>query len=335
MAAGSPPTTVLDVVGLNVAFRTSEGTVPVVSDVSFELHEGLTLGLVGESGSGKTVTSLALLGLIRPPVGDVSGSVRIGGRDILALSDAELRAVRGREIAMIFQEARRSLDPSFTVGSQIASVARRHLGLSRRQAWKRAVEMLDLVQIPGAANRARDYPHQFSGGMCQRVMLAMALSSEPRVLIADEPTTALDVTVQAQVLELLRELQRDLGLSILFITHDLGVVAELCDRVSVMYAGQVVETGPVSGLFRAPRHPYMAGLLGALPQAATADRRLGGIPGAVPRPSDFPAGCRFGPRCSSAADGCTEQTQTLLPAPTDDHLVRCTRSSQLSLRGIS
>ncbi len=333
-SGGMSDSPVLTVSDLTVEFDTEVGTAVVVQGVDFVLQRGQILGLVGESGSGKSVTSLAMLGLIRSPPGRVtSGEVRFEGRDLLTLPAAEMRDVRGKELALIFQEPRRSLDPSFSVGYQIAEVARRHLGLSRREAWARAVESLDMVQIPESARRAREYPHTFSGGMCQRVMLAMALVCRPKVLIADEPTTALDVTVQAQMLDLLRELQGELGLAILLITHDLGVVAGACERVAVMYAGQIVETAPVREIFRNPQHPYTAGLLASLPQNHVGSGELGAIPGVVPSPHAWPEGCRFHPRCSHALDICRGDEAPLLQvAP--DHQVRCVRSEALVLRGI-
>jgi peptide/nickel transport system ATP-binding protein len=324
----------LEVRGLTVEFDTEAGVAEVVRQVDLTLERGQTLGVVGESGSGKTVTALSILGLIRRPSGRItSGSVLLGDRDLLTLSRDELRDVRGKDVSMIFQEPRRSLDPAFKVGAQIAEVARRHLRLSRRDAWRRAVEMLDLVQIPHASARAHEYPHSFSGGMCQRVMLALALVGEPQVLIADEPTTALDVTVQSQVLALLESLQEQLGLAIMFITHDLGVVAEICDRVSVMYAGQVVEDAPVAELFQDPKHPYTEGLLASLPQAQVDARRLGAIPGVVPAAHSWPAGCRFNPRCRYAIDACRAEMPELDPVALDHH-ARCVRAAELTLRGV-
>ena len=326
---------ILQVCGLTVEYETEAGVAVVVDDVSLTLERGKTLGLVGESGSGKTVTSLSILGLIGPPAGRItSGSIWFDGRDLRTIPRPELREVRGREIAVIFQEPRRSLDPSFKVGAQIAEVARRHLKLSRQDAWARAIETLDLVRIPNAGKRAHEYPHTFSGGMCQRVMLAMALVSNPRVLIADEPTTALDVTVQAQVLELLRELQAQRGLSVLFITHDLSVVAEMSDRVAVMYAGHVVEEAPVRELFRHPRHPYTEGLLRSLPHTQQNARRLGAIPGVVPTALNWPPGCRFSPRCAYAEDKCA----STLPKLADvggAHVARCVRCEELHLEGVT
>jgi peptide/nickel transport system ATP-binding protein len=337
-----PP--LLDVEDLAVDMFTDRGPVRVVEEVGFTLAEGETFGLVGESGSGKTVTALAVLGMIGPPSGRVvEGAVRLDGRELRGLPPGELRRVRGREVGMIFQEPRRSLDPAFTVGDQIAETARAHLGLSRRDAWRKAVEMLDLVGIASADRRAREYPHQFSGGMAQRVMLAIALCCSPKVLIADEPTTALDVTVQAQVLDLVRDLQADLGLAVLFISHDLGVIAEMCDRVAVMYAGQIVEQAPVLDLFLHPRHPYTAALLESIPNAAAGGGaggdRLAAIPGVVPPAHDWPAGCRFHPRCAHATERCGAEAPALAALGAtngggDGRVARCLRVAELSLEGV-
>ncbi len=326
----------LRVEDLAVEFRVGGRWIRVVEDVQLTIDHGQTVGLVGESGSGKTVTSLAIMGLI----GDANariphGSVRLNGRELVGLPERELRKVRGSEIGMIFQEPRRSLNPAFNVGHQIAEVLTRHRGLSRRAAWDRAVELLDTVGIPTPERRARNYPHEFSGGMCQRVMLAIALACEPKLLIADEPTTALDVTVQAQMLRLMSDLQENLQLSILFITHDLGVVAEMCDVVGVMYAGQLVEVSPLYSLFEAPQHPYTEGLLASIPQAHKRTERLRSIPGMVPSPLDFPTGCRFHPRCSYCeTDRCTSSVPDLVKAP-DGRLTRCVRFDELDLRGIA
>jgi oligopeptide/dipeptide ABC transporter ATP-binding protein len=324
---------VLTVEGLTVELPTEQGPAMVVEGVDFKLEQGRTLGLVGESGSGKTVTALAVMGLMRSPLAKVTGIVRYGDRNLLELDAAALREVQGRHLAMIFQEPRRSLDPAFTVGEQIAEVARRHLKLSRRAARARAVEMLDIVGISQPAKRSREYPHTFSGGMCQRVMLAVALAAEPQVLIADEPTTALDVTVQALVLELLRDLGARMGLAILFITHDLAVVAEMCDAVGVMYAGQVVEYAPVRELFRQPRHPYTEGLLNSLPQLQDRTGALGAIPGAVPPPYSWPTGCRFHPRCQYAVEACAV-TKPALEVAGSGGSARCIRVGEITLKGL-
>jgi oligopeptide/dipeptide ABC transporter ATP-binding protein len=321
---------VLEVEGLAVDFFTEHGPVRVVEEAGFTLEKGKTFGLVGESGSGKTVTSLAVMGMVGPPSGRVAaGTVRLDGREIQDLSPREMTGIRGREMSMIFQEPRRSLDPAFTVGDQIAETVRAHSDASRRDAGRRAVEMLDLVGIPQAARRAREYPHQFSGGMAQRAMLAIALCCSPKVLIADEPTTALDVTVQAQVLDLIRELQDELGLAVLFISHDLGVIAEMCDRVAVMYAGQIVERSPADELFLRPQHPYTAALLQSIPNAAAGGDELAAIPGVVPPAHAWPDGCRFHPRCAHAVDRCRVETPALTGT------ARCLRLGEIELGGIT
>jgi oligopeptide/dipeptide ABC transporter ATP-binding protein len=308
------------------------GTARAVDGVSFDLRPGETLGIVGESGCGKTVTSLSILRLIPEPPGHIRpGSfIEFEGRNLLALAPKELRAIRGNQIAMIFQEPMTSLNPVFTVGDQIAEAAIVHQGLSRRSARARAVEMLTLVGIPDPAERVDHYPHQMSGGMRQRVMIAMALVCRPKVLIADEPTTALDVTIQAQILELLDRLQRELGMAIMLITHDLGVVAGTADRVVVMYAGQVVEQATTAALFARPMHPYTEGLLASIPRLDTPPARergrLHSIPGQVPAATAWPAGCRFHPRCPYAWDRCATEEPPLLDAGTGEpgaHTVRC------------
>ena len=307
--AGTPGTSgfgdvVLEVDDLVTTFRTPDGVAPAVDGVSFEVRAGETLGVVGESGCGKSVTALSILGLVPSPPGCVErGTALLGDRDLLALPERTLADVRGNEIAMIFQEPMTSLNPVLTVGYQIAETVRRHDGGTRPGAMRRAVEMLDLVGIPEAARRAREYPHQLSGGMRQRAMIAMALSCEPKVLIADEPTTALDVTIQAQVLDLIRELQGRLGTAVILITHDLGVIAETAHRVVVMYAGRKVEEADVTTLFDAPLHPYTRGLLASVPtldalrDGAAGERRLAEIPGIVPKLAGLPDGCAFAPRC--------------------------------------
>ncbi|MFI0793895.1 ABC transporter ATP-binding protein [Micromonospora rubida] len=328
----------LEVRDLAVSFPTATGGwLPVVENVSFTLGEGESAALVGESGSGKTVTSLAVMGLAGVSGGRItSGSVTFDGRELTALPEREWQRLRGPGLGMIFQQPIRSLNPAFTVGDQIAESARRHLGLDRRKARARAVEMLELVQIPRAAERVNDYPHQFSGGMCQRVMIAMVMAANPRLLIADEPTTALDVTVQKRILDLLRELQEQTGVSLLFVSHDLAVVAELCQRVMVMYAGQVVESGTASDVFFRPTHPYTAGLLAAIPRPGLrTDRRLTAIAGSIPAPGHWPVGCRFHDRCQYSAPGvCDVRVPGLLPAgPTAES--RCLRVDEIELRGVT
>ncbi len=283
----------------------SEGrVVRAVDGVSFAVAPGETLALVGESGSGKSVTALSLLRLVPEPGRVVGGRVIFRGRDLLALGADEMRAVRGKEISMIFQEPMTSLNPVFTCGEQVLETLVQHERLSRRAARARAIELLDLVGLPAPEQRAREYPHQLSGGKRQRVMIAMALACRPALLIADEPTTALDVTVQAQILELLERLRRELGMAVLLITHDLGVVAESAERVAVMYAGQIVEASGSRAIFRQARHPYTAGLLASLPRLGSRGAPLRSIPGQVPDAAHVPAGCRFHPRCPAAVERC-------------------------------
>jgi peptide/nickel transport system ATP-binding protein len=323
----------LAVQGLSVEFPAGRGWVRVVDDVSFDIAAGEIVGLVGESGSGKTVSAQAILGLTRAQGGRVgSGSVVFDGRDLTKLKERELANVRGDRIGMIFQQPIRSLDPAFSVGDQIAEVVRRHRGVSRRAAWHRAVEMLERVHIDRAAERAGHYPHQFSGGMCQRVMIAMALACEPSLLIADEPTTALDVTVQAIILDMLREIQADSGIAILFISHDLGVIAEIAERVVVMYAGQVVEAGTAANVFARLRHPYTEGLLASIPNVG--DERLRSIPGSVPMAGRHPSGCRFHPRCPYFAAGRCDIIEPPLEMLDGGHAARCLRARELTLRGV-
>jgi peptide/nickel transport system ATP-binding protein len=341
-AAPSPaPTTavagdVLTVEGLAVEFATPRGWVRVVDDVSFSVGAGRTVGLVGESGSGKSVSVLAVMGLLPKGRGRiVSGSVRLHGRELVGLGPKGRKAIQGNDIAMVFQEPMTSLNPAFTVGNQIMEAVRAHTKASRRQARARAVEVLELVGIPDPARRLDDYPHQFSGGMRQRVMIAMALACEPKVLIADEPTTALDVTIQAQILELFKKLQDELGMAIVFVTHDLGVVADVCHEVAVLYAGQVVERADVDDLFQRPRHPYTQGLLDSMPQATPVGGELAVIAGQVPLPEAMVRGCRFHPRCPHAVTACTEApvALTAFRAAHHDGVVRCIRAAELELAG--
>ncbi len=300
----------LDVQNLQTHFRTPEGINRAVDGVSFHVDEGETLAIVGESGCGKSVTAMSLMRLIPEPPGKIAGSVRFQGRDLLQLSEHEMRAIRGNDISMIFQEPMTSLNPVLTVGRQIGETLRMHQGLDKPAAVARAVEMLGRVGIPRPAERLNNYPFEFSGGMRQRVMIAMALACNPRLLIADEPTTALDVTIQAQILQLMLELKRRIGAAIVLITHDLGVVAEVAERVMVMYAGRKVEEAPVAELFRAPRHPYTRGLLGAMPRLGSSftgtSGRLVEIPGQVPSLKARIEGCVFAGRCSLATDLCRE-----------------------------
>ena len=300
---GEPLLSVRDV---SVEFwRRRTGWIRVVDKVSFDVPRGGRVGIVGESGSGKTMTGLSLLGLIPPPAGRLAeGSIRLEGRELAGLADRELREVRGEDIAMVFQEPMRSLNPVITIGDQIAESVRRHWGWSRKRGRERAIELLDRVEIPAAAQRSREYPHHLSGGMRQRAMIALALACDPKLLIADEPTTALDVTVQAQIIELFRELSDERGMALLFITHDLGVVAELCQDLVVMYAGQVVERGEVRATFDRPTHPYTEGLLRSLPRANAEGKDLPYIRGNPPEPAALPSGCRFHPRCDHAVEMC-------------------------------
>ena len=316
----------LSVRDLRIEFNSRAGWIPVVEDAAIELSAGGTHALVGESGSGKTVTALSLLGLLPQPHGRVAnGEILFEGRDLTQLSESQMRPLRGREIAMIFQEPMTSLNPAFTVGDQIAESVRLHLGYSRKAAWERAVEMVDLVGIPGARRRVKEYPHSFSGGMRQRVMIAMAIACEPKLLIADEPTTALDVTVQAGILQLLRKIQEQLGMAILLVTHDLGVVADFCDQVTVMYAGEAIEVASTSELFASPAHPYTAGLLMALPQRVLPGQELQAIPGVVPRPDQMPSGCRFRLRCPYMLEGLCDGTHPELMSLGGTQSTRCIR----------
>jgi peptide/nickel transport system ATP-binding protein len=293
---------------LRTFFYTDAGVARAVDGVSFDIAARETVGVVGESGCGKSVTALSILRLIQPPGRIERGSsIRFEGRDLLELPERDMRAVRGNRIAMVFQEPMTALNPVFTVGDQIAEVARVHDRVSKRVAWDRAVEMLTLVGIPAPGQRAREYPHQLSGGMRQRVVIAMALMMNPALIIADEPTTALDVTIQAQILELLRDLQQRLGTSIMLITHDLGVVAEMVSRVIVMYAGEVVEEAMVGELFANGHHPYSEGLMHAMPRVGQARERLAVIPGTVPPPTAWPSGCRFRDRCPYSWERCARE----------------------------
>jgi len=318
----------LEVTDLSVAFKGHDDTVTVVDRVSFSVEADKTLGIVGESGSGKTVSSLALVGLL-PRNATITGSARFDGRELVGMSTRQLRNVRGNDISVIFQEPMTSLDPSFTVGNQLMEAYRNHKGGSKAAARERAIEMLRLVGIPEPQKRIAEYPHSFSGGMRQRVMIALALICSPRLLIADEPTTALDVTIQSQILELLRELQDELGMAIIFVTHDLGVVASVCDEVSVMYAGQAVEQASIDEFFSAPRHPYSQGLLDSMPQSVAKGERLRMIAGTVPLPSRFPTGCRFAPRCPHVVEECTTASHELERLD-DGRRVRCIRQADLA-----
>jgi oligopeptide/dipeptide ABC transporter ATP-binding protein len=315
-ASAALPLPVLGVRGLRVHFRGLAGALRAVDGVSFDLRHGETLGLVGESGSGKTLTALALLRLLETPPAEVrADSVIFDGRDLLRLPEREMADLRGAQLSMVFQEPMTSLNPIMTIGRQIDEPLVRHLGLSARAARARTRELLGFVGIPRPDQAAASYPHQFSGGMRQRAMIAIALACRPAVLIADEPTTALDVTIQAQILELLEQLQREMGTAILLITHDLGVIAQTAHRVAVMYAGRIVETGPVETLFAAPLHPYTEGLLRSIPRIVrTPEPELPEIPGVVPAPGDLPIGCAFAPRCAFSDAACHRDRPDLRPA---------------------
>jgi oligopeptide transport system ATP-binding protein len=322
----------LEVRNLKTFFATRRGEVRSVDDVSFTIEQGETLSLVGESGCGKSVTALSMMRLVSAPGRVVGGEVLFEGRDLLKLSPAEMRAIRGDDIAMIFQDPMTSLNPVYTVGEQIAEAIRLHRKVSKREAWNQAIEAMRDVTIPAPEIRAKTYPHEMSGGMRQRVMIAMALACDPKLLIADEPTTALDVTIQAQILELLTELREKRHLALLLITHDLGVVAETSDRVAVMYAGKIVEEASAKELFKHPRHPYTEGLLRAVPrldeQREGRRKRLQTIEGVVPNPLELPPGCRFAPRCPHAQGTCSEGEIELIPV-SDQHLSRCIRVREI------
>ncbi len=310
MAGGEP---LLSVDHLTTVFDVPSGSVPAVDDVSFEIRQGETLGLVGESGSGKSVTAFSIMRLVQPPGRIRSGRVLFKGRDLVGIPEREMRKIRGAEIALIFQEPMTALNPVFTVGDQIRETLLVHGRATKRDSHAKAIALLDAVRIPAAASRVDDYPHQLSGGMRQRVLIAMALACRPSLVIADEPTTALDVTIQAEILDLLREMKSALGLSLLLITHDLGVIAGTADRVAVMYAGRIVESGLVRDVFRRPQHPYTRGLLGSIPGGAPG-QRLRAIDGTVPMLGALPPGCAFNPRCPDRFDPCTAN-------PPSDYLV--------------
>ncbi len=314
----------LEVEELRTNFFTQDGVVKAVNGVSYTLDEGETLGLVGESGCGKSVSALSIMRLIPQPPGKiVGGRVVFGGRDLLKISEDEMRRVRGKEIAMIFQDPMTSLNPVLTISRQLTEALELHLGMDGGAAKKRAIELLDMVGIPAAKSRVDDYPHQFSGGMRQRVMIAMALSCNPKLLIADEPTTALDVTIQAQILDLIRELRKEFGTAVIMITHDLGVVAGMTDKINVMYAGYIVESAPTEELFANPRHPYTLGLLRSIPRIDEERReRLIPIEGLPPDLIDAPEGCPFAPRCSFVVDRCRAETPKLEPVARG-HQIAC------------
>ncbi len=316
--------TILDVKGLRTSFFTDDGEVPAVDDIDFHIRQGEVLGIVGESGCGKSVTSLSIMGLVPSPPGKiVGGEILFQDKDLTKLSDKEMRQIRGDDIAMIFQEPMTSLNPLFTIGDQLREALKIHKrDWSKKQIQARAVEMMKLVGLPRAEALLNDYPHQLSGGMRQRVMIAMALLCDPKVLIADEPTTALDVTIQAQILKLIKNLNERLDTAVLLITHDLGVVAETCERVIVMYAGKVVEQGPVHTIFNDPQHPYTRGLLASVPDMRFKKERLYSIPGNVPKPGTIKTGCKFAARCEFAFDRCLNENPELYQTASD-HETRC------------
>ncbi|WP_110114309.1 ABC transporter ATP-binding protein [Bacillus sp. CGMCC 1.16541] len=314
---------VLDVVGLKTSFFTDDGEVPAVDHVDFHIYEGEVVGIVGESGCGKSVTSLSIMKLIPSPPGKItSGHIYFNDEDLVQASEKRMREVRGNEVAMIFQEPMTSLNPLFTIGNQLMEAVRIHRKWSKKEAKEHVIKMLKLVGLPRAEELIHDYPHQLSGGMRQRVMIAMALLCDPKLLIADEPTTALDVTIQAQILQLMKELNEKLNTAIMLITHDLGVVAEVCDRIVVMYAGKVVEETDVKTLFKSPKHPYTMGLIKSVPDKREKKDRLYSIPGNVPKPGSIKTGCRFAARCEFVTERCLKEDPQLYHV-NDKHKVRC------------
>ncbi|MFB1082907.1 ABC transporter ATP-binding protein [Jeotgalibacillus sp. JSM ZJ347] len=314
---------VLDVKGLRVSFFTDEGEVPAVDDIDFYVREGEVLGIVGESGCGKSVTSLSVMGLIPNPPGKIiGGEIKLNGEELTTASKKRMRQIRGNDVAMIFQEPMTSLNPLFTIGNQLMDAMRIHKMGNKQQAKQRSIEMLKLVGLPRAEELMNDYPHQLSGGMRQRVMIAMAMVCNPRLLIADEPTTALDVTIQAQILKLMKDLNEKMNTAIMMITHDLGVVAETCERIVVMYAGKVVETGPAVEIFKDPQHPYTRGLIQSVPDMRYKKQRLYSIPGNVPKPGSIKQGCRFADRCEFAFDRCRQEDPPLYNTA-EGHSTRC------------
>jgi peptide/nickel transport system ATP-binding protein len=312
--------TILELRDLEVQYYSNRKTIRAVNGLSLDMRKGKVLGLVGETGAGKTTLALSILNMIRAPQGKiVSGSIRFSGKDVLTMNKHELRNMRGKDVAMIFQDPMTALNPVLTVGEQIAETVLRHEGVSKEAAWKTAETMLETVGIP--ADRAREYPHQFSGGMKQRVVIALALACNPKLLLADEPTTALDVTIQAQVLDLMRKLIKEHGTSVLFITHSLGLVAENCDEVASMYAGEIVEFGSVKQLFGNPLHPYTKGLFGSLPDLSAVSERLKPIPGLMPDPTNLPKGCFFSPRCPFVTEICHNSHPEDITM--EGHMVKC------------
>lgn len=323
-------TPTLEVRDLTITLRGAEPSIVAVRDACFTILPGRTLGLVGESGAGKSLTSMSILGLL--PRGDIEmrGSIRLLGRELVGLSERDLMRIRSKQIGIVFQEPRQSFNPAFTVGEQIAETVRWHEGASRRAGRDRAVELLELTGIGMAAQRVDDYPHTFSGGMLQRAMIAMAIACRPQMLIADEPTAALDVTVQAQILKLLKRLQATLGMAILFVSHDMATVAQLCDDVAVMYAGEIVECGPALDIYRRPRHPYTQGILRSVPNLKMRHQALYSIPGSMPPVGQHPPGCRFEPRCAYAMETCRAGAIAIVNVGAA-HVGRCIRANELNL----
>lgn len=322
------PSNLLEVKDLKTVFHLEDGALPAVNGISFSVSTGETLAIVGESGSGKSVTSLSIMGLLGDPGEVIGGEVNFNNEDLLQMSRKELNKYRGNDISMIFQEPMTSLNPVFTIGFQISEVIRRHKGLNKQEAKAKSIEMLERVGIPNAAKVASNFPHQLSGGMRQRVMIAIALACVPKLLIADEPTTALDVTIQAQILELIGSLSKEENTGVILITHDLGVVAEMADKVAVMYAGEIVEEAPVKVLFKNPSHPYTIGLLGSIPRMDVDTEILASIPGTVPNLLEMPAGCPFHPRCAFAVDECKAVKPDLVKQA-ENHSVRCIRAKEV------
>jgi oligopeptide/dipeptide ABC transporter ATP-binding protein len=314
--------TILEVRDLSIDFHSDEGVMRAVDGVSFTIQRGEILGLVGESGAGKTLTSEAILRLIRCPPGRISGAILYRGRNLLQLGEADLASIRGKEIAMIFQNPISSLNPVFRVGEQLLETMALHLQGRRHTLWQKAIDILTRVGIPMAGRRAQDYPHQFSGGMCQRVMIGMGIACTPSLLVADEPTTALDVTIQAQILALIRQLAAELGMAVLLVSHDLGIISQMCHRVIVMYAGKIVEEAPMATIFHAPEHPYTRGLMACIPRLDEVPERLGSIAGVMPGLRELPSGCRFHPRCPIAEPRCAVE-EPKLRTLTDGHRVAC------------
>ncbi|MDQ0189049.1 ABC transporter ATP-binding protein [Alicyclobacillus cycloheptanicus] len=316
-------TVVLEVSNLTTKVQRKGSSITLVDDVSFRVHRGEVLGVVGESGCGKSVTALSVMGLIKPPVAVTSGAVLLNGQNLVGLPKAELRRMRGSTLSMIFQEPMTSLNPVFSVGNQLSEVLRIHKHLSKRAAFARSVELLKLVGIPRPEEVAKSYPHQLSGGMRQRVMIAMAMACEPGLLIADEPTTALDVTIQAQILQIMKNLQQTMGLTMMLITHDFGVVSQMCDKVIVMYAGKIVESGDTQAVLHHPAHPYTKGLLNSLPERNKGANRLKYIPGSVPPPAEWGLGCRFADRCEFVEERCRVEMPPLFSAGQGEQRSRC------------